>query len=139
MRNLSQEPITSIGLSATQRPIEEVARFLVGADNIDAQGSPNCRIVDTGHSRRLDLDIQLASLEIGPIATHEIWGETLDTITDLARAHATTLVFVNTRRLVERVSHQLAERLGEEAVVAHHGSLSRATRLAADKGSKTEQ
>ena len=136
LRNLSQEPITSIGLSATQRPIEEVARFLVGADNIDAQGSPNCRIVDTGHSRRLDLDIQLPSLEIGPIATHEIWGETLDTITDLARAHATTLVFVNTRRLVERVSHQLAERLGEEAVVAHHGSLSRATRLAAEQGLK---
>ena len=137
LRNLCEEPITTIGLSATQKPIEEVARFLVGSENIDDQGKANCRIVDTGHSRRLDLDIQLPRLEIGPIATHEIWGETLDTITDLARTHATTLVFVNTRRLVERVSHQLAERLGEDAVVAHHGSLSRATRLAAEQGLKT--
>ena len=137
LRNLCDEPITSIGLSATQKPIEEVAKFLVGSANIDDQGRPNCRIVDTGHSRQLDLDIQLPSLEIGPIATHEIWGETLDTITDLAGAHSTTLVFVNTRRLVERVSHQLAERLGEDAVVAHHGSLSRATRLAAEQGLKT--
>ena len=137
LRNLCDEPITSIGLSATQKPIEEVAKFLVGSANIDDQGRPNCRIVDTGHSRQLDLDIQLPSLEIGPIATHEIWGETLDTITDLAKSHSTTLVFVNTRRLVERVSHQLAERLGEDAVVAHHGSLSRATRLAAEQGLKT--
>ena len=137
LRNLCEEPITTIGLSATQKPIEEVARFLVGSENIDDQGKANCRIVDTGHSRQLDLDIQLPRLEIGPIATHEIWGETLDTITDLARTHATTLVFVNTRRLVERVSHQLAERLGEDAVVAHHGSLSRATRLAAEQGLKT--
>ena len=136
LRNLCEEPITTIGLSATQKPIEEVARFLVGSENIDDQGKANCRIVDTGHSRQLDLDIQLPRLEIGPIATHEIWGETLDTITDLARTHATTLVFVNTRRLVERVSHQLAERLGEDAVVAHHGSLSRATRLAAEQGSQ---
>jgi ATP-dependent Lhr-like helicase len=70
---------------------------------------------------------------LGPIATHEIWGETLDSITEMARKHGTTLVFVNTRRLVERVSHQLSGRMGESAVVAHHGSLSRATRLAAEQ------
>ena len=139
LRALCQEPITCIGLSATQRPIEEVARFLVGNENVDSQGHTNCLIVDTGHARQLDLEIELPDLEIGPIATHEIWGETLDTITDLARSHGTTLVFVNTRRLVERVSHQLAERLGEEAVVAHHGSLSRATRLAAEEKLKTGQ
>ena len=139
LRSLCDEPITCIGLSATQRPIEEVARFLVGNENVDVQGQPKCLIVDTGHARQLDLDIGLPNLEIGPIATHEIWGETLDTITDLARSHGTTLVFVNTRRLVERVSHQLAQRLGDEAVVAHHGSLSRATRLAAEEKLKTGQ
>ena len=71
--------------------------------------------------------------EMGPIATHEIWGETLDTVAGLVREHDTTLMFVNTRRLVERLAHQLSERLGEDAVVAHHGSLSRATRLAAEE------
>ena len=143
LRALAENPITCIGLSATQRPIEEVARFLVGNDSIDyeagEQGHPQCLIVDTGHARELDLDVQLPSLELGPIATHEVWGETLDTITDLAASHGTTLVFVNTRRLVERVSHQLADRMGEEAVVAHHGSLSRATRLAAEEKLKSGQ
>ena len=143
LRALAEDPITCIGLSATQRPIEEVARFLVGNDSIDykagEQGHPQCQIVDTGHARELDLDLQLPSLELGPIAAHEVWGETLDTITDLAASHGTTLVFVNTRRLVERVSHQLAERMGEEAVVAHHGSLSRAIRLAAEEKLKTGQ
>jgi ATP-dependent Lhr-like helicase len=139
LRALAEDPITCIGLSATQRPIEEVARFLVGNDSIDEHGRPQCLIVDTGHARELDLNLELPNLELGPIATHEVWGETLDTVTDLANSHGTTLVFVNTRRLVERVSHQLAERLGEEAVVAHHGSLSRTTRLAAEEKLKTGQ
>jgi len=145
LRALCQEPITCIGLSATQNPIEEVARFLVGNENIgvpvddQSHGQPQCLIVDTGHTRQLDLEIELPSLEIGPIATHEIWGETLDTITSMANSHGTTLLFVNTRRLVERVSHQLAERMGDDAVVAHHGSLSRATRLAAEEKLKAGQ
>ena len=129
---LAQEPVTRIGLSATQRPIEEVARFLVGNPNIGPDGTPDCTIVDTGRARSIDLDIQLPGSELGPIAAHELWGETLDTITGLVRSHSTTLVFVNTRRLVERVAHQLSQRLGEEAVVAHHGSLSRAIRLDAE-------
>ena len=134
---LAEGPVTRIGLSATQRPIEETARFLVGNQNIGPDGTPDCLpdclIVDSGHARTLDLDVHMPQLELGPIATHELWGETLDTITDLARRHDTTLVFVNTRRLVERVAHQLSERLGEEAVVPHHGSLSRSTRLAAEE------
>ena len=130
---LCESDITRIGLSATQRPIEEMARFLVGSQNISPNGTPNCTIVDTGHARKIDLEIRLPETELGPIATHEIWGETLDSISALVGSHATTLVFVNTRRLVERVSHQLSERLGEEAVVAHHGSLSRTTRLAAEE------
>jgi ATP-dependent Lhr-like helicase len=130
---LSESPITRIGLSATQRPIEEMARFLVGNQYIDPQGRPDCVIVDTGHARKVDLDIALPRQELGPIASHEIWGETLDSISNLVLGHGTTLVFVNTRRLVERVAHQLSQRLGEEAVVAHHGSLSRSTRLAAEE------
>ena len=130
---LAESPVTRIGLSATQRPIEEMARFLVGNPNISPGGAPDCLIVDTGHSRTMDLSLQLPDRELGPIATHELWGETLDTIAGLVKSHGTSLVFVNTRRLVERVSHQLSERLGEEEVVAHHGSLSRTTRLAAEE------
>ena len=136
---LAENPIVRIGLSATQRPIEEVGRLLVGSDSIDAEGKPDCLIVDTGRSRTIDLAMQLPERELGPIASHELWGEALDSVTDLVRAHGTTLVFVNTRRLVERVSHQLSERLGNDAVVAHHGSLSRTTRLAAEQKLKDGQ
>ena len=131
--SLVEGRITRIGLSATQRPLEETARFLVGSDNIDAEGTPDCQIVDVGHSRTLDLAVQLPEGDLGPIATHELWAEDLDTIADLVRSHGTTLVFVNTRRLVERVARQLTERLGEDAVVAHHGSLARATRFTAEE------
>ncbi len=136
---LSEQPVVRIGLSATQRPIEEVARLLVGNENIDAGGRPDCAIVDTGHAREIDFALQLPEQELGPIASHELWGETLDAIAGLAQQHETTLVFVNTRRLVERVSHQLSARLGEEAVVAHHGSLSREIRLDAEQKLKTGQ
>ena len=136
---LSEEPVTRIGLSATQRPLSEMARFLVGNRHIDAEGSPDCVVVDTGRRRRVDLSVELPEQELGPIATHEIWGETLDTIAAATETHAITLVFVNTRRLVERVAHQLSARLGEEAVVAHHGSLSRATRWDAEQKLKNGQ
>ena len=134
---LSEQPVVRIGLSATQRPIEEVARLLVGSQNIDGAGKPACTIVDTGHAREIDLALQLPEQELGPIASHELWGETLDAIAGLVNEHETTLVFVNTRRLVERVSHQMSARLGEEAVVAHHGSLSREIRLDAEQKLKT--
>ena len=130
---LAERPITRIGLSATQRPIQEMARLLVGNQNIDPNGTPRCLIVDTGHARSIDLSLELPELDLGPIATHEQWADTLNAVAELVRSHDTTLVFVNTRRLVERVAHLLSERLGEEAVVAHHGSLSRATRLAAEE------
>ncbi len=136
---LAKNPIVRIGLSATQRPINEIGRLLVGNGSISPDGTPDCLIVDTGHARTIDLAIQLPQRELGPIASHEMWAEALDSVTDLVRAHGTTLVFVNTRRLVERVSHQLSERLGEEAVVAHHGSLSRTTRLTAEEKLKAGQ
>ena len=136
---LSEQPVVRIGLSATQKPIEEVARLLVGNDSIAADGSPDCTIVDTGHAREIDLALCLPEQELGPIASHELWGETLDTVAGLVQEHETTLVFVNTRRLVERVAHQMSARLGEEAVVAHHGSLSREIRLGAEQKLKTGQ
>ncbi|HZS32695.1 MAG TPA: DEAD/DEAH box helicase, partial [Methylomirabilota bacterium] len=116
-----------IGLSATQRPIETVARLLVGAGDgrTDAAGRPACRVIDLGHRRALDLDLELPDSELQAVASHEQWGEILDRIAAAVRAHRTTLVFVNTRRLAERVAHQLGERLGPDRVAAHHGSLSR--------------
>jgi ATP-dependent Lhr-like helicase len=130
---LADGPVTRIGLSATQRPIEEVARFLVGSRSIDAEGRADCLVVDTGHARAMDLALELTEDELGPIATHELWGRTLDRIAELVKGHRTTLLFVNTRRLVERVAHQMSQRLGEEAVVPHHGSLSQDTRHLAER------
>ncbi len=113
-----------IGLSATVRPIEPVAQFLSSRD---------VRIVDTGHRRTLDLAVEVPKDELGAVATNEMWAEIYDRLATLIEAHRTTLVFVNTRRLAERVTHHLAERLGESAVLAHHGSLSRRLRLDAEQ------
>ena len=202
--HLAEGPVTRIGLSATQKPIEEMARFLTGgqggaslsfrAESRNLSGnaphswtlSPrdvsaalnmtsstpsrrgsevpasagttekdpgatvkgagatvkgagttvkgagttgDCEIVNTGHRRAMDVAIELPrDFELGPIATHEQWAQTLDQVVELAEQHRTTLVFVNTRRLVERVAHLLSDRLGDENVAAHHGSLSRETR-----------
>ncbi|MGE5819290.1 MAG: DEAD/DEAH box helicase, partial [Deltaproteobacteria bacterium] len=134
---LAEQPLQRIGLSATQKPIEEVARLLVGTDKISAQGKPQCVIVDAGHKRELDLQIELPDQDLGPIVRHEIWAELFDKIVAQVKSHRTTLVFVNTRRLVERVAHQLTERLGEGKVGAHHGSLSRKTRLAVEEKLKS--
>ncbi len=129
---LAGRPVTRIGLSATQRPIEEVARYLVGSSHLAAGGTPECKIVDIGHQRNMDLAVEIPEGELGPIATHELWNETVARIADLAYGHRTTLVFVNTRRLVERVAHLLSGIMGEEKVAAHHGSLSRKTRHSAE-------
>ena len=134
---MAQDPVVRIGLSATQRPIEQVARFLTGMADGEA---PGCTIVDTGHRRAMDLAIEMPSgFELGPIATHELWAQVLDQIAGQVRSHHTTLVFVNTRRLVERVAHLLGERLGEDQVVAHHGSLSRERRFEAEQRLKEGQ
>ena len=130
-------PVVRIGLSATLRPVEEAARFLVGGSAIDSDGKPGCTIIDTGHRRDMDLQIEMPGLELGPIATLEIWDETISRIAELVREHQTTLVFVNARRLVERVSYQLSQKIGEEEVVAHHGSLSRKTRMKAEERLKS--
>ncbi|HEX6503330.1 MAG TPA: DEAD/DEAH box helicase [Terriglobales bacterium] len=124
---LTSRPPVRIGLSATQKPIEEVAHFLTGS------GRPSPVVVNIGHKRELDLALEIPASELGPVASNEMWDEVYDRISELVRQHRSTLVFVNTRRLAERVAHNLAERLGEEAVAAHHGSLSRKLRLAAEK------
>jgi len=111
-----------IGLSATVKPIEEVAQFL----------SPAAHIIHVGHRRAMELAVEVPKDELGAVATNEMWGEIYDRIADLIRANRTTLVFVNTRRLAERVSHALSERLGENAVLPHHGSLSRTLRFEAE-------
>ncbi|HEV2828473.1 MAG TPA: DEAD/DEAH box helicase [Pyrinomonadaceae bacterium] len=125
--------LVRIGLSATQRPIEEVARFLVGTANLNADGSPNCTIIDSGHARRLDLGIELPESPLQAVMSGEVWEEVYDRLAQLIRQHHTTLVFVNTRRLAERVSRHLGERLGDENIAAHHGSLAREQRLAAEQ------
>src|SRR6266545_1533131 len=119
-----------IGLSATQRPIDAVARLLVGAgaDRSNADGSPRCAIVDVGHRRALDLALELPDDELGAVASAEQMAEILDRISEHVESHRTTLVFVNTRRMAERIAHQLGERLGEDQVAAHHGSLSKERR-----------
>jgi ATP-dependent helicase Lhr and Lhr-like helicase len=111
-----------IGLSATVKPIEQVAEFL----------SPNARIINIGHRREMELAVEVPRDELGPVASNEMWAEIYDRLAALILTHRTTLVFVNTRRLSERVTHALAERLGENMVLPHHGSLSRALRLNAE-------
>src|SRR5688572_10920380 len=117
-----------IGLSATQKPIEEVARFLVGND--DTRG--DCVVIDEGHRRAMDLAIEVPPSPLTPVMAHEVWTEYYDRLAALIGEHKTTLVFVNTRRLAERVARHLADRLGDESVTAHHGSLSKERRLDAE-------
>jgi ATP-dependent Lhr-like helicase len=146
---------TRIGLSATQKPIEEVAHFLTGVrgaerDRIErsfssasgaalsseepaSAGGTLPAIVNIGHRRQLDLAVEVPRSELGPIATNEMWGEIYDRLAELALQHRSTLVFVNTRRLAERVALHLGERIGEDLVAAHHGSLARKLRLNAER------
>jgi ATP-dependent Lhr-like helicase len=129
---LTKQPLQRIGLSATQKPIEEVARFLVGARNVDQSGNPNCAIIDIGHRRELDLAIEIPRSPLEAVMSNEIWEEVYSRLAELIQAHRTTLVFVNTRRMAERVTHHLSELLGADAVTSHHGSLSAKLRLDAE-------
>ncbi|OLC38232.1 MAG: ATP-dependent DNA helicase [Gemmatimonadetes bacterium 13_1_40CM_4_65_7] len=116
-----------IGLSATQKPIEEIAQFLVGT------GQPLPTIVDAGHIRRLDLELEIPSSPLEAVMSAEVWEEVNSRIAELITQHRTTLVFVNTRRLAERLTMHLSERIGADHVTSHHGSLSREKRLEAEE------
>ncbi len=129
---LTKNPLQRIGLSATQKPIEEVARFLVGTCAVDDAGNPDCEIIDIGHRRELNLGIELPKSPLEAVMSNEVWEEIYHRLAELIQAHRTTLVFVNTRRMAERVTHHLSELLGADAVTSHHGSLSAKLRLDAE-------
>src|SRR6185503_14043027 len=124
---LAGHRLQRIGLSATQRPIDEIGRLLAGTTR------PAPALVDTGHKRELDLAVEIPDFTLGPITNHELWAAVYDRIVALTQTHRTTIVFVNTRRLVERVAHALEERLGLGRVAAHHGSMARRIRLEAEE------
>jgi ATP-dependent Lhr-like helicase len=123
---VAERPFQRIGLSATQTPIAEVANFLTGG------GADGCSIVDAGHRRRMDLGVEMPRSPLDAVMSHEVWTEYYDRLAALVAAHRTTLIFVNTRRMAERLARHLSDRLGEDAVTAHHGSLSKEKRLDAE-------
>ena len=143
-------PLQRIGLSATQKPIERVADFLTGG-RIESPLTPeganlraavpvrSCRIVDVGHSRALDLEIVIPPSELSAVCSNEQWAEVSDQLVELINSHRSTLIFVNTRRLAERVTHWLSGILGEEAVGSHHGSIASDRRLDTECRLKTGQ
>jgi ATP-dependent Lhr-like helicase len=127
LARLTPKPPVRIGLSATQKPLETMARYLTGARDSD------CILIDTGHVRDRDLRLEVTGSPLEAVMANEVWGEIYDRLQQLIEEHRTTLIFVNTRRLAERAAAALAERLGEEAVTAHHGSLAREHRLEAEQ------
>ena len=120
--------LNRVGLSATQKPIEAVASYLVGGER-----SSECAVIDTGHVRRRDLAIEIPDSPLEAVMSGEVWEQLYDRLAELVREHRSTLVFVNTRRLAERVARALTERLGQEQVTSHHGSLAREQRLDAEQ------
>ena len=132
---LTYKPPVRIGLSATQKPIEEVAHFLTG--RLSSEARPDPVIVNIGHKRKLDLAVEVPPMPLGPVASNEMWDEVYNRLVALVEQHRSTLVFVNTRRMAERVAHQLGERIGEENVAAHHGSL--VAQAAPGGGEETER
>ena len=129
LQALCAKPLLRIGLSATQKPIERVSRFLVGSDPV----SRSCVIVDIGHARPRDLAIEVPPVALSAVMSSDVWQLVYDRLAVLAREHRTTLIFVNTRRLAERMARHLSERLGKEAVAAHHGSMAKEQRLDAEQ------
>ncbi len=143
---LCPQPPVRIGLSATQRPMDRIANFMSGADhaatgndeNAEADITPrHCSIVDTGHVRNLDVAIEAPDSDLEAVCSNAQWTETYERLVELVNSHHSTLIFVNTRRLAERVSHSLAQLLGEEAVASHHGSLSKEIRHNAEQKLKS--
>jgi ATP-dependent Lhr-like helicase len=129
LQALVARPLVRIGLSATQKPIEEVARFLIGV----GPHRESCTIVDAGHARRRDLALELPPAPLEAVMSGEVWTQVYDRLAELVLEHRTTIVFVNTRRLAERVARHLSERVGEVHVAAHHGSLAKDRRFDAEQ------
>ncbi len=129
---LCGDRLLRIGLSATQKPVEEIAHFLVGTGSATSPRA-GCRIIDLGHRRRRDLAIELPPAPLDAVMSGEVKDQVYDKLTRLIEAHRTTLIFVNTRRMAERVARALSDRLGGERVTAHHGSLAKEQRLDAEQ------
>src|SRR5579864_8230321 len=129
---LCGDRLLRIGLSATQKPIEDVARFLVGA-RPDGVRAATCKIIDSGHRRARDLALEVPLAPLEAVMSGEVWKQTYDRLAELIAAHRTTLIFVNTRRMAERATRELSERLGEDQLAAHHGSLAKEQRLDAEQ------
>ncbi len=129
---LAVHPVARVGLSATQKPIDEIARFLVGAGNT-ADGVADCAVVDIGYAKERDLALELPPTPLGAVMSNDQWEQVYGRVAELVLMHRTTLVFVNTRRMAERAARHLGERLGKEAVAAHHGSLASEARLDAEQ------
>ncbi|TFH48411.1 MAG: DEAD/DEAH box helicase, partial [Lysobacterales bacterium] len=127
LEDLVDGGLQRVGLSATQKPIEDMAHFLVGC-----RGQA-CTIIDTGHVRERDLALEIPSSPLDAVMANEVWDELYQRLQDLILAHRTTLIFVNTRRLAERAARFLAERIGEDNVTSHHGSLAKEHRLEAER------
>ncbi|TLZ39735.1 MAG: DEAD/DEAH box helicase [Gammaproteobacteria bacterium] len=132
LESLAGRRLTRVGLSATQKPVEEVARFLVGTRNLLADGAADCTIIDSGHVRERDLELEIPASPLEAVMSGEVWTQIYDRLAELVSEHRTTLVFVNTRRQAERVARHLSERLGEQHVTAHHGSMAKESRLSAE-------
>jgi ATP-dependent Lhr-like helicase len=128
----SSVPVQRIGLSATQKPIEDIGNFLVGSGRA-------CTIVDAGHLRKLDLAIEVPPSPLAAVCSHEVWEEIYESIAALVREHRTTLIFVNTRKMAERIAARLGPRLGAQHVACHHGSLSAPRRRDAEERLKAGQ
>ncbi|HUE36078.1 MAG TPA: DEAD/DEAH box helicase [Candidatus Acidoferrum sp.] len=136
---MAGRPVQRIGLSATQKPIEDVAKFLVGECDTAKNGKAHCRIINTGHRRDMDLAIELPKSPLEAVMSTEVWTEVYQRLAELIEGHRTTLIFVNTRRLAERVTAHLGDLMGRENVTSHHGSLSAKLRLDAENRLKHGQ
>ena len=136
---LAGRKLTRVGLSATQKPIEEVARFLVGSRRVDAAGHADCTIIDSGHIRARDLQIEIPLAPLEAVMSGDVWLQVYDRLAELVTEHRTTLIFVNTRRHAERIARHLSERIGEDLVTAHHGSMAKELRFDAESRLKNGQ
>ncbi|MEA2338508.1 MAG: ATP-dependent helicase Lhr and Lhr-like helicase, partial [Thermoanaerobaculia bacterium] len=154
LQQVAEQPLLRLGLSATQKPIDEVAKYLAGVGGRESgvgeindshsdirlpTPDPRVTIIDEGHRRTIDLALEIPRSEVETVMSHEVWEDYYDRLTQLIGEHKTTLVFVNTRRMAERVARHLSDRLGEDAVTAHHGSLSKEKRLDAESRLKNGQ
>ena len=139
LEQLTGNRLQRIGLSATQKPIESVARYLVGSHQVRRDGSADCVIVDSGHRKSLDISLEVPGSPLSALMSNEVWEELYERLVALVESHDTTLIFVNTRRLAERLALSLGERIGEDAISSHHGSMSKQHRFEAEQKLKAGQ